>query len=483
MPALFTRLLIACSVVALSACATQKPVSNETPITFEASDGQEVEALRGHLMVPERRAAPNSRMIRLEYVRFPSTGAAGGPPIVYLAGGPGGSGIGAAEGPRFPLFMAMREFGDVIAFDQRGTGASSDLPTCISSQVDPDREPLSDADFVELHKRAADECLAFWAGEGVDIFGYTTPENVKDLDALREHLGAKKISLWGISYGSHLSLAALKEMDDRIERVVIASVEGLDQTVKYPARTDAYFGRLQAAINEDAVLAAQLPDIAGLMRRVHAKLDEAPILLSVPLKDGGAAPFLLERRDLQLLTAGMIADPQWAILGMGLYAELDQGGTSGITGVMARFLDPGAPISFRAMPFAMDIASGTGAARRSEIMNQAKTAILGDYLNFPMPHLDAYVPGLDLGDQFRAAPASNVPVLVLSGTLDGRTYPESQREAVSGLANAHVVTVENAGHNLFMLSPEITALIQTFMRGEPVGISNLRVAIPEPDAE
>src|SRR5690606_28539839 len=68
------------------------------------------------------------RRIRLGYVRFPSTAAQPGPPIIYLAGGPGGSGVDAATGPRFPIFMALRAVADVIAFDQRGTGLSAHLP-------------------------------------------------------------------------------------------------------------------------------------------------------------------------------------------------------------------------------------------------------------------------------------------------------------------------------------------------------------------
>lgn len=475
------QLAFAASIAILTACAHVAPPANETAMIFEAQDGQTADAQRGHFMVPENRSNPDSRMIRIEYVRFPATGDASGPPIVYLSGGPGGSGIGTAKGPRFPLFMAMRAFGDVIALDQRGTGASNDLPNCESSQIDPDETPLSDADYLTRHKLAADECLAFWEAEAVDIHGYTTRESVADLDALRKHLGADKISLWGISYGSHLSLAALKDMDDRIDRVVLASIEGLDQTAKLPARTDAYFDRLQATLNQDPALSAQFPDIKALLSRVHAKLDANPVMLSVPLKDGSTAPFLLERRDLQQLMSGMISDPQWAILGLGMYAELDAGGSSGITSIMARFIDPGAPISYRPMTFAMDIASGASASRTAEIDKQAETSLLKDYLNFPMPQLNNYVPGLDLGDAFRQAPISDVPVLVLSGTLDGRTYPESGREAVSGLSNAHIVTLKNAGHNLFMSSPEVTTLIETFMRGEAMTTDTLTVEIQKPD--
>jgi hypothetical protein len=79
------------------------------PYVFESADKQKVDAKLGHLFVPENRRNPNSRLIELVFVRFKSTAQKPGPPIVYLAGGPSGSGIAAARGSRFPLFMAMRE--------------------------------------------------------------------------------------------------------------------------------------------------------------------------------------------------------------------------------------------------------------------------------------------------------------------------------------------------------------------------------------
>ncbi len=170
-------------------------IPNETSIVFEAQSGEKVDAFEGSLSVPENRAAENSREITLKYVRFPATGNKPGAPIIYLAGGPGGSGIQTAKYNRFPLFMAMREFGDVIAFDQRGTGASNDLPNCTSSEHISKTEPVSDEVYFQTQRDAFAECLEFWGKEGVDIYGYTTRENASDLDDLRKHLGAEKINL------------------------------------------------------------------------------------------------------------------------------------------------------------------------------------------------------------------------------------------------------------------------------------------------
>lgn len=137
---------------------------NEKAIVFETMGGKKTDAYEGSIQVPENRNNPNSRMIPIKYVRFPATGSKKGSPIIYLSGGPGGSGIKTAQYPnfRFPLFMALREHGDVIALDQRGTGASNTTPTCISNQTLPMTEVLSESESSKLYKLAAKECLTFW---------------------------------------------------------------------------------------------------------------------------------------------------------------------------------------------------------------------------------------------------------------------------------------------------------------------------------
>jgi pimeloyl-ACP methyl ester carboxylesterase len=472
---LLLAVLTTAPTVAAAEPAPTTPRQGEQPIEFTAAAGDTVQALRGELTVPSNWDRPDGARLQLAYVRFPGTGAAPGSPIVYLAGGPGGSGIDTARGPRFPLFMAMREFGDVIAFDQRGTGASSRQPTCTSAQRVDEATAYSDDEFTELHRAAARDCLRQWQAAGLDLRDWTTAQSVRDLDALRRHLGAAKLSLWGISYGSHLALAAIAAMDDRLDRVVLASVEGLDQTVKRPAQTDAYFARLQAAIATRPALAAQIPDSVGQFRRVLARLEQEPVPLRITPPQGEPYDYLLERRDLQQLASAMIADPPTALQLLGLVAALDAGDTAPMAWVIGQYHRYGEAISFNPMPFAMDLASGITRAELRRYEREVGDALLGGYLNFPMPQLDRLVPGLDLSDGFRRGPRSALPVLVLSGTLDGRTYPDSQRDAVRGLANAELTLVVNAGHNLFMASPAVTQRIQAFMRGEPSAVRRIVV--------
>ncbi|MBL7537478.1 hypothetical protein, partial [Escherichia coli] len=84
------------------ASAQTAPSPQAGPFRFKDRRGEETDAERGFFEVPEDRRDPLSRKIKLGYVRFRSTAARPGPPIIYLAGGPGGEGSGAATGPRFP---------------------------------------------------------------------------------------------------------------------------------------------------------------------------------------------------------------------------------------------------------------------------------------------------------------------------------------------------------------------------------------------
>ncbi len=456
-------LLLSTACVAMPQYSAAAP--EETPIVFEANNGETVDAFRGRFTVPENRANPDSRSIEIGYVRFPATGdAADQPPIIYLAGGPGGSGTGTARGRRFPLFMAMRAFGDVIAFDQRGTGLSDDTPECVSSVRIPEHEVTPRDQTLALLEQSVAECAAYWRAEGIDPSGYTTAESARDIDALRDHLGAEKVSLWGISYGTHLALAAVKEMEPRIDRMVMTGAEGLDQTVKLPARTDAYFERLQTAFNRDAAPGEEL-DIFGLMKGVHAKLDAAPVMLELATSDGETHPFLLTREGMQRIASAMIADPQNAAMLVQIYQAVAADIHAPVEQLLARFMTPGEPVSWRVMPLAMDLASGIDATRLAAVNEQAETSLLGDILNFPMPHLRGAM-GLDLGADFRQAPSSGIPTLLLTGTLDGRTYPDGQAEAFSRFSNLTTITVKHAGHNLFMASPAVGEAIQSYMRGD-----------------
>ncbi|MEP3051608.1 MAG: alpha/beta fold hydrolase [Erythrobacter sp.] len=475
---IFPAIALALCGSAMTPIAAKAP-PGEQPISFETRSGERVEAYRGSLTVPMNRSDASNGTTQLAYVRFPATTDDPGNPIVYLSGGPGGSGIGTARGPRFPLFMALREHGDVIAFDQRGTGQSERPERCVSNVKIGDAELISDAQIASRHRQAVRECAARWQEQGVDLRGFTTAESAQDLSDLRAHLGADQISLWSISYGSHLAFAALAAIPDELDRVIIAAAEGLDQTVKLPVRTMGYFARLQAAVNAQPEARALYPDIVGLMNRVHAKLEEQPMTIAVPTGDGGTYDLLLQKWHLQQFSSGLISDPQNAAIMLMMYRQLDEGDTSLIQFTFQRFWTPDEPITFSAMSLAMDRASGITPARLQAFEDQAQESPIGQYMNFPMPQILDELQDVDIGPAFRDGPFGDTPVLMFTGTLDGRTYPEGHLEATAGLSNVQQITVENAGHNLFVTSPEVGQAMHAFMRGEELHSDRIIVEAPD----
>ena len=155
------RALLAASGLLLPATAFGQTAG---PIRFKGAKGAEVDAERGVFEVPEDRRDPRSRKIKLTYVRFASTAAKPGPPIIYLAGGPGGTATGTAQGARWPIFMALREVADVIAFDQRGTGLSNHIPPRPRPSGPP---PVFTRAGLTAHVRAEYARAWVWAGCGL----------------------------------------------------------------------------------------------------------------------------------------------------------------------------------------------------------------------------------------------------------------------------------------------------------------------------
>lgn len=463
------RHLLSFGLALLSGSAAAQPFSS---VDFRLDSGETVAAEQGEVLVPENRSDPDSRLISVRFVRFRSRAARPASPVLYLAGGPGGSGTAAARGERWALFDRLRDVADVVALDQRGTGLSGEVARCESSvEVPPDSATTRER-YVRLHRRALTECLEFWKAQGVDVRGYTTWESVADIEAVRQALGADRVSLLGISYGTHLALATLRRFPDRVDRLVLASPEGLDDTVKRPALTDAYFERLQAAIDADSASAARYPDVRGLVRGVLDRVEADPPRVTVRRRDGTAFERTLGRFEVQLASGYMIADPDRAASLLRAYADAAEGRF----GFFGYFASP--TISLDAMPLAMDLASGVSSERLALVEAESVRALLGDALNFPMPHLRDGIPDLDLGEAFRAPVASDCPALIFSGTLDGRTYPEAHAEVAAVFSRGAIVTVENAGHNLFFSHTGVLALIADFLAGAPAVAQTLVAPSP-----
>ena len=118
--------------------------------------------------------------------------------------------------------------------------------------------------------------------------------------------------------------------------MVIASAEGLSQTVKLRAETDNYFQSIQALISTHA-LCQQVTDLPALMRTVHTKLNESPMPLEIPNKDGTTTKMLFQVHHMRVLAGMLIADPgQYLAMLIQIYRELNRGETVTLSNLLQR---------------------------------------------------------------------------------------------------------------------------------------------------
>lgn len=461
-------------IVSGSAGAQQKAATLKLkPYTFKNDKGEKVAAEFGTLLVPEKRSDPNSNLIELAFVRFKSTSATPGPPIVYLAGGPGGSGIAAATGSRFPLFMAFREIGDVIAFDQRGTGYSKPNLGCyenLSVQLDiaPTRESAA-----KVFRENSARCLSYWRDvQRVDLTGYNTNESADDLEDLRKALGVAKISLWSISYGTHLALTTIRRHPQSISRAMLAGTEGPDHTYKLPSNIQKHLEDLAAVIKADPQIGKEIPDFLGLMKSVFDRLDAQPETVEITdQRTKQKFKVIVNKFVLQSYVANNIGSTVTAYFpaifyraSKGDFSDLAQVWVNNTRGSVGS-----------AMSYMMDCASGQTTERRERIAREAKGTLLEDLSNFPFPDVCEEWKAPDLGDEFRAPVMSDVPVLFISGTLDARTPVSNAEEYRKGFPKSTHMIIDGAVHSdpLFLSSPKIKDGMLEFLRGQPVTTTSI----------
>ena len=434
MKGLWTILVVAGALKTLpvSPVLAQTPRPAVEAVTFEVAGGASIPAERGSFTVPKNRTSAARGTMTLRYVRFASTSANPGPPLVFLAGGPGDAATRAFRGMPRDMLDRFRAVADVIAFDQRGTGTSDPPAVCPPGAPAPLDRPLDPAALAAALKARVTACLGTLAAAGVDVGGLTTAESADDVDDLREALGARQVMLLAGSYGTHLALAVARRHPGAVARMVLLGVEGPDDTVKLPLRVDETLRRIDVAH----------PGLAASIGTLLERLRREPWTKTLP--NGQAVtvgPWDLQRRvaeSLDTLPEIEALAPAMAGMQNGDYSDL------------IRWTIPfRMPRPLNMMNLAMDCASFASPDRLARVREQAPAALLGDAMNFPLPGV-CDIPGLPrLADTFRTPVVSAVPALLVAGTFDGRTPPPNAAAVATGLSRATLLIIPGASHSLF----------------------------------
>ncbi|MGI5135868.1 alpha/beta hydrolase [Streptomyces sp. CA-106110] len=177
--------------------------------------------------VPLDYARPREQQITLALSRVPHTAKNYQGPLLVNPGGPGGSGLKLAGYVASALPKAVAAQYDVIGFDPRGVGNSKPALNCkpgYFNPVRPDSVPrLPSLERANLSRVAsfAEACATKYAG----LLPYLdTVSAVRDMDAIRQALGAPKLNYFGYSYGTYLGAVYAKLFPQRVRRFALDSI-------------------------------------------------------------------------------------------------------------------------------------------------------------------------------------------------------------------------------------------------------------------
>jgi pimeloyl-ACP methyl ester carboxylesterase len=269
-------------VIASGGATSEYPVMIEAcPRPLPAAEVEGRTVICGRVDVPESHDTPDGPRISLAFAVLKARTESPAPdPLIYLHGGPGGGAVRDLAGIVVPIFEGHRARRDVVTFDQRAAGISSDMVTCFStfenSLVDLFHPEKLDSGKIE---QIFSDCTGELKANGRNLSAYNTVENARDVRAVMQALGYADYNIYGISYGTKLALEVMRSAPEGVRSVVLDSV--------FPPNARAYDTNIlpvqegvQQVINQcaaDAKCAAAFPDLEATIQRVAVKLEKNPI--------------------------------------------------------------------------------------------------------------------------------------------------------------------------------------------------------------
>jgi pimeloyl-ACP methyl ester carboxylesterase len=448
--------------------------AHTVPHVIGYDDGASLALERGVFFVPSDHGDRESALLQLAFYRLPATGEASAPPLFLLAGGPGNTYFDDIQRSDFRSWLEhYRQIGDIVILEQRGASEAHPKPVCDYPLAVPLDRPIDLEETGAQLRGNVLRCVEAWRAAGLVLEDFNLVQMARDFDELRRVLGYKQFNLKGGSFGSQLGLTILRRHGDSVHRAVLYGVEGPDHSYDLPALVNAQLDKVAVEVAADPVLGRAMPGLVAVLDDLLARLDEAPVTVTLGARDDGdPVEVTLGRSDLELLL--------WS-------QPLLQGYRDGIAKVPALLLAAAAG-DFRpfaeaklefahrrrgvnVMTYAVDCASGMSAGRAQALTARDPAWVLSpaivDY------HLHAVCDALavDLGETFRRDVQVDVPVLFISGTLDGFTPPEYAEATLASFPAGHWLLAERGDHSgwdILEQFPPLKAAVRDFLAGEPL---------------
>ncbi|HJQ40452.1 MAG TPA: alpha/beta fold hydrolase [Thermoanaerobaculia bacterium] len=455
----------------LLAATPETPAVRWEPFELPGGGGA-LQAQLGKITVPLRRGHPESGTAELAFVRLRTEGTKKAAPIVYLAGGPGGSGVNVARNPyALPSLTRLAEIADVILLDQRGIGKSTPKVQCAPTPAEPQARFAPAAEMLPRVVAATRACVEEWTAKGIDVAGFTMVESAADVEDLRKALGVPKLSLMAHSYGTSLALAIVRAYPASIERAALIGTSGPNHMRKLPLMLDAQLAKLSILAKDD---------MTARLTRVLAKLEREPI--PVRITDQKSKEKIEVRIGPDALRRILVAD-----IGDGndfpvfpaLLRTIEQGDPSILAWFVEKRYNQASMSGVDLMYTGMRCSGGATASRDREIAQQTPVSIFANALNGSFPEVCAALPtAVEQPDAFKSPIISDLPILFISGTLDSNTPPYQAEEIRWTMPYAMHVIVANAGHEDLEPNADVQLLMADYFAGKDV--SARRIALPVP---
>jgi pimeloyl-ACP methyl ester carboxylesterase len=411
----------------------------------------------GTLIVPEKRAGPQSRLIALPITRIFAKADHPREPIFVLQGGPGLSNM------TFEIASRYAGEHDVVLVGYRGIDGSVrlDCPE-VESALKHNTDLLS-KEMSEAYADAFRSCADRLAAAGIDLGSYGVAQQVDDMETARTTLGYDKIDLLSESAGTRTAMIYSWRYSDSIHRSVMIAANPPGHFLSYPSTTDEQIGGYAALCAKDDTCRRRTDDLSATLHPADAEIPSRWLLL--PIKKGNVriASFfgLMESSpDAAVGTGPTIVD---------MWLSAAEGNASGLWAgsLIADVLFPkifvwGQYASFgRAdAQTARDYFSSGEQVDGTNIGHAATTFSWGNGRL-----VDAW-PAAPDENEYSQVRTSNLETLLIGGELDFAMPPQAAtKELLPYLPNGHEVILPGIGHtgSFFAVQPEASSrLINTF---------------------
>ncbi|MFC0112378.1 alpha/beta hydrolase [Kibdelosporangium aridum] len=186
----------------------------------------------GTLQLPIDYTNPAEEQFDLAVVRRKATDSAerlGS--LLVNPGGPGGSGVDFVLRAKDYFSEDIESRFDIVSWDPRGVARSK--PVMCSRELrenGPTTYPGNDAEYNALAQYNQQLLADCRARSGSIVDHADTSATVRDMDAIRVALGEKKISYYGVAYGTLIGQQYAEQYGDKIRTMVLDSNINHDQT-------------------------------------------------------------------------------------------------------------------------------------------------------------------------------------------------------------------------------------------------------------